>query len=50
VPLPAPDVDVVKVTHETGLCAVQLHEPPAVTLTLPVPAVAATDALAGEIA
>jgi hypothetical protein len=49
-PEPVPEVEVVNVTHDAGLVAVQLHEVPAVTLILPVVAVEATEALAGEIA
>ncbi len=46
-PVPdAPDVTVMKAAFEV---AVQLHEGPAVTATVPVPPPAATDWLAGEI-
>jgi hypothetical protein len=40
-------VGVEKVIHDAGLCAVQAQLPPAVTLTVPLPAAAETDALAG---
>jgi hypothetical protein len=49
-PLPLPDVELLNVTQDAGLCAVQLHDPPAVMFTVPVPAAAVSDALAGEIA
>jgi hypothetical protein len=40
---------VVKVTHDTGLCAVHAHEPPAVTVIVPEPEVDVSEALTGEI-
>jgi hypothetical protein len=47
--LPVPDAAVLNVTQETGLCAVHAQPPPAVTVTVPEPLDAATDALAGEM-
>jgi hypothetical protein len=44
-----PDVAVEKVIQLTGLCAVHEQPEPAVTLMLPDPAVAATEALVGEM-
>jgi hypothetical protein len=46
--LPLPDV-VVKVIHDALVCAVHAHVLPAVMFTVPEPAAAVTDALAGEM-
>lgn len=50
VPFPVPDVDVENVTQLAGLEAVHAQPEPAVIAMLPVPEVAATDALVGEMA
>jgi hypothetical protein len=47
-PLPVPP-GAPNVTQDTGLCAVHEHVRPAVTLTLPDPADAVSEALAGEM-
>jgi hypothetical protein len=48
-PLPVPEVAVENVIQETGLCAVHAQPLPAVTVTVPEPAAAPADALAGEM-
>jgi hypothetical protein len=48
-PLPVPDVGVENVSQLAGLCAVHEQPEPAVMAILPDPAVAATDAVAGEM-
>jgi hypothetical protein len=49
VPLPLPLAPLVIVIHDAPLDAVQLHPVATVTATVPVDAVAPTDALVGEI-
>ena len=46
-PFPVPDAPAVRETQSTLDLAVQAHEPPAVTPTVPVPPFAATVWLAG---
>src|SRR5215831_257769 len=48
-PLPVPLVPAVTVSHVALLTAVHAHEPPAVTVTEPLPPAAGTDWLVGEI-
>ena len=47
-PLPVPLAPLVIVTHVTGLVAVQAQPVAAVTLTVPVPPLATTDAEVGD--
>jgi hypothetical protein len=47
--LPVPAAAVENVIHDAGLEAVHPHVEPAVMLTVPVPADAVSDALAGEM-
>jgi hypothetical protein len=47
--LPVPEVEVENVTQGTGVEAVQEQPLPVVTATLPVPAAAVSDALAGAM-
>ena len=49
VPFPVPDVGVLKVTHDAVFCVFQKHARPAVTVIVPVPAAAVSEALAGEM-
>jgi hypothetical protein len=47
--LPEPDVGVLNVIHDTGFCVVQEHAGPALTAMVPLPPLAATDAIVGEM-
>ena len=44
-----PDVGVLNVIHEAGLCALHAQPDAAVMFTVPEPDAAVTDALAGEM-
>ena len=48
-PFPVPEVGVLNVTHDALFCVFQKHARPAVTVIVPVPADAVSDALAGEM-
>ena len=49
VPLPVPDVGVLNVTHVAVFCVFQKQPRPDVTLIVPLPAPAVSDALDGEM-